>query len=65
MKAAQAELNKQKELLKSRNKDINDKVMEQRELQKEGNKSELAIKELEHKITKHQKDARDAVKMVQ
>ncbi|XP_067679791.1 structural maintenance of chromosomes protein 2-like [Haliotis asinina] len=65
VKEAQDELNKQKELLKSCNKDINSKVAAQRELQKENNSAQLKIQEMEHKITKHQKDSRDAVKQVE
>ncbi|ESP01316.1 hypothetical protein LOTGIDRAFT_212851 [Lottia gigantea] len=62
---AQEDVNKQKELLKSRNKEITEKVGEQRNKQKELKAAQLEIQDLEHKISKHQKDTRDAVKLVE
>ncbi|KAL5017230.1 hypothetical protein ScPMuIL_006819 [Solemya velum] len=65
VKEAQALLNKQKQLLKSCNKDISDKVCEQRDMQKDCHNSELKIQELEHKISKFQKDSRDSARQVE
>ena len=64
MKAAQEEVNKQKALLKACDKDIGQKVAEQKSLQKEGHSAEIKIKELDNKITKMQKDSNDAARLV-
>lgn len=64
VKAAQEEVNKQKALLKECDKDIGQKVAEQKNLQKEGHTAEIKIKELENKISKMQKDSNDAARLV-
>lgn len=64
MKDAQLELNKQKDLLKACNKDIGQKVNEQKQLQKDHHNSELKTQELEHKITKFQADTKGAARLV-
>ncbi|XP_052777635.1 structural maintenance of chromosomes protein 2-like [Mya arenaria] len=65
VKAAQDEVNKQKALLKECNKDIGTKVNEQKSLQKESHSGEIKIKEQENKVTKFQKESKDAAKMVE
>ncbi|KAK3612696.1 hypothetical protein CHS0354_042222 [Potamilus streckersoni] len=65
VKEAQSEVNKQKELLKACNKDIHQKVTEQRNLQKESHNAEITLQELDHKIAKFQKDSKDAAKQVE
>lgn len=64
MKAAQGELNKHKDLLKARNKDITAAATEQRALQKESSAAQLKVQELQHKVTKVQKDSQDAARQV-
>lgn len=64
-KVAQEAVNTQKALLKACNKDIGDRITEQKNLQKEGHSSEIKVKELENKIVKFQKDSKDAAKMVE
>jgi len=64
VKEAQAELNKQKELLKSCNKDINQKGSEQKDYQKEHHSSQLKVQELEHKMSKFQADSKAATRQV-
>ena len=57
-------MKKQKDLLKACDNDINNAVAEQRSLQKEHGDSELKIKEMEHKISKGQKESQDAARQV-
>ena len=64
MKEAQAKLNAQKDLLKSCNKDINEKLVEQKSLGKEASAAALQVQELEHKVSKCNKDAKEAAKQV-
>ena len=64
VKAAQGELNKHKDLLKARNKDITAAATEQRALQKESSAAQLKVQELQHKVTKVQKDSQDAARQV-
>ena len=64
VKEAQQELNKQKDLLKACNKDINEKTREHKDLGKELYDAELKITEFEHKVTKCNKDAKDADRTV-
>ncbi|XP_070563660.1 structural maintenance of chromosomes protein 2-like [Ptychodera flava] len=65
VKAAQAELNKQREKLKECDKAINDKATELQTLKDEDNETQLQMKETEHKIAKHNKDSKDAARMVE
>ena len=65
VKAAQEEVNKQKALLKACDKDIGQRVAEQKNIQKEGHNAEIKIKELDNKITKMQKDSNDATRQVE
>ncbi|KAK3089416.1 hypothetical protein FSP39_003470 [Pinctada imbricata] len=65
VKEAQADLNKQKDLLKACNKDIGKRVAEQKELQKEHHNSDIKIQELEHKMSKFQDDSRAAARQVE
>lgn len=62
---AQVALTEQKALLKERNKDINEKLAEQKRLQKEMNDAQLELKEMEHKITKCNKECHDAAQQVE
>ena len=64
MKEAQADLNKKKDVLKACNKDIQTHLTEQRNLLKENDAAELEGQELEHKITKCNKDSKEAAKTV-
>ena len=64
VKGAQGELNKHKDLLKARNKDINAAATQQRALQKESSAAQLKVQELQHKVTKGQKDSQDAARQV-
>lgn len=64
MKEAQEALNKQKDLLKACNKDISQRIGEQKDLQKENHSSQLKIQELEHKISKFQNDSKSAAREV-
>ena len=64
MQKTQAALTQQKALLKECNKDINEKLAEQQKLQKEMNDAQLQVKEIEHKITKCNKECIDAAKQV-
>ena len=64
VKEAQAALSKQKELLKACNKDINAKISEQHALQKDDKTAQVQLQELEHKVTKCNKDAKDAARQV-
>ena len=64
MKAAQEEVNKQKALLKACDKEIGQRVSEQKNIQKEGHTAEIKIKELDNKITKMTKDSNDATRQV-
>ena len=64
MQKAQTALTEQKALLKERNKDINEKLAEQKKLQKEMNDAQLEVKEMEHKITKCNKECHDAAQQV-
>ncbi|KAJ7386503.1 Structural maintenance of chromosomes protein 2 [Desmophyllum pertusum] len=59
------ELNKQKEALKACNEAINEKVGEQRDLQKQGQDIQLELKEMDHKVNKVQRDSRDAATKVE
>ncbi|XP_077867621.1 structural maintenance of chromosomes protein 2-like [Saccoglossus kowalevskii] len=65
VKEAQSDLNKQKQKLKECDKDINTKSSEMQKLKSEDNDTQLKIQELEHKISKHNKDSKDAAKMVE
>lgn len=64
VKEAQDALNKQKDLLKACNKDISQRIGEQKDLQKENHGSQLKIQELEHKISKFQGDSKSAAREV-
>jgi len=59
------ELNKQKEALKTCNEAISEKVGEQRELQKQGQDIQLELKEMEHKVSKFQRDSKEAATKVE
>ena len=43
---------------------INEKVGEQRDLQKQGQDIQLELKEMEHKVSKFQKDSKEAANKV-
>ncbi|KAH9489831.1 Structural maintenance of chromosomes protein 2 [Bulinus truncatus] len=62
---AQETLKKHKEMLMLYNQGIAKKDNEKREMNKEFNECGLKIQELEHKITKFQKDSKDASKYVE
>uniref|UniRef100_A0A2C9K7S9 SMC hinge domain-containing protein n=1 Tax=Biomphalaria glabrata TaxID=6526 RepID=A0A2C9K7S9_BIOGL len=62
---AQSALKKHKEMLMSYNQDIAMKDTEKKDLNKELKDSGLKIQELEHRITKLQKDSKDANKYVE
>lgn len=57
---AKKALNDQKEILKGRNVDIQTKVGERQALCKEDQEIQLKIKEMEHEISKFQRDSKDA-----
>jgi len=59
------ELNKQKEALKACNEAISEKVGEQRDLQKQGQDIQLELKEMEHKVSKFQRDSKEAATKVE
>ncbi|XP_078574034.1 structural maintenance of chromosomes protein 2-like [Branchiostoma floridae x Branchiostoma japonicum] len=65
VEAAQVELNKAREVLRECNKEINERNKETKELEKEKNEAQLKIQELEHKVSKHNKDSKDAAKTVE
>ena len=64
VKEAQQAVNDQKALLKSCNKDINEKVSQQHSLHKESSNIDLKLKELDHKVSKCNKDAKEAARQV-
>ena len=64
VKEAQQELNKQKDLLKECNKDITEKTREHKDLSKELSDTDLKMTEYEHKLTKCNKEAKDADRTV-
>jgi structural maintenance of chromosome 2 len=64
VKEAQDAVNKQKDLLKACNKDISQRIGDQKDLQKEHHGSQLKIQELEHKISKFQSDSKSAAREV-
>ena len=64
MKKAKDVLNSQKDLLKACNKDINERLAEQKELQQDSKAAQLQMQEMEHKISKCNKDAKDAARQV-
>lgn len=61
---AQDKLAKQKEAIKSQNKDIQIKNNSISDLVKEKNEAQLKIQELEHNITKHKCETADAAAKV-
>ncbi|KAK3732610.1 hypothetical protein QZH41_016080, partial [Actinostola sp. cb2023] len=65
VKEAEQELNQQKQALKVFEKAISDKVSAQHQLQKESSSTQLEIKEIDHKISKLQKESKDAVQRVE
>ena len=64
VKEAQDALNKQKDLLKARNKDISERTNEKKFLEKEHNAAQLKIQELDYKVTKCTKESQDASRTV-
>lgn len=57
-------MNEQKELLKARNKDINEKIVKQKAIVKEGKNIEIQMKETEHAVSKINSSTKDATKQV-
>jgi len=64
MKEAQEKLNEQKKLLKGCNREINEAHAEKSQLVKDMNNVQLQVQELEHKMSKCNKDTNDAAKLV-
>lgn len=64
MKAAQAELTRHRERMKERSQEINSMAEKLQQLQKESGAIDLELAELDHKITKSAKEAKDAAKLV-
>ncbi|GFR78846.1 structural maintenance of chromosomes protein [Elysia marginata] len=64
VKEAQDALSKHKEMLKSYNQEIGQKDADKRALNKESNECGLKIQELNHNITKVQKESKDVGKYV-
>ncbi|KAJ8040749.1 Structural maintenance of chromosomes protein 2 [Holothuria leucospilota] len=62
---AKKALNDQKEILKGRNQDIQTKAGERQALCKEDQEIQLKIKEMEHEISKFQRDSKDASNKVE
>ncbi|PIK39131.1 putative structural maintenance of chromosomes protein 2 [Apostichopus japonicus] len=62
---AKKALNDQKEILKGRNVDIQTKVGERQALCKEDQEIQLKIKEMEHEISKFQRDSKEASNKVE
>ncbi|XP_068676105.1 structural maintenance of chromosomes protein 2-like isoform X1 [Montipora foliosa] len=59
------ELNKQKETLRACNEAISEKVSEQRDLQKQCQGIQLELKEMDHKVSKFQRDSNEAATKVE
>jgi len=57
-------LNKQKDLLKACNKDIQAKLGEQKQMTKDINNIQLQLQELQHNVTKSKKESEDAARLV-
>ena len=64
VRETQAELDGLKERLKSCSRDIDGRNKQVAALEKEKNRSDLALQDLEHKIEKTKKDSKDAAKLV-
>lgn len=60
VKKAQEELAKQKAMVLAQDKAIKDKSAEAVKYKEQNNESQLKIKELEHNISKHKREALDA-----
>jgi len=65
VKKAQDALNQHKATLKAYNEDISNCDREKREKKKENDECELKIQEMEHKITKFQKDSKETCRYVE
>lgn len=61
----QGRLDSQKQLLRSCDKDISERVQEQQTLHKKVNQAQLQVQETEHRLSKMSKDSRDAARQVQ
>jgi len=64
LKEVQDKLNAQKNLLKGCNHEISQAHAEKSQLTKDVSDTQLQIQELEHKVTKCNKDTNDAAKLV-
>ena len=64
MKEAKKELDRQKAVLKDCNTDIQGHIGEQQNLMKEDQEMQLQIQELEHTMSKYQRDTKDAANKV-
>ncbi|XP_051939428.1 structural maintenance of chromosomes protein 2 [Hippocampus zosterae] len=60
VRKAQEELSKQKDAIMAQFKEIKGKTTEADKIREQNNEAQLKIKELEHNISKHLKDSRDA-----
>ena len=58
------DLERQKDLLKERNQDIQSKLGEKNQLGREDQEIQLEMKELEHQMAKFQRDSKDAANKV-
>ncbi|XP_077981159.1 structural maintenance of chromosomes protein 2-like [Glandiceps talaboti] len=65
VKEAQGEVTKQKEKLRDCDKEIEERVNELQTLKEQDNDTQLEMKEMDHKISKHNKDSKDAARMVE
>ena len=64
LKEVQERLNAQKKLLKGCNREIGEAHAEKSQLVKDMNNMQLQVQELEHKVSKCNKDSNDAAKLV-
>jgi len=64
LKEVQEKLNAQKTLLKGCNREIGEAHAEKSQLVKDMNNKQLEVQELEHKVSKCNKDTNDAAKLV-
>ncbi|KAM7394171.1 hypothetical protein PAMP_020988 [Pampus punctatissimus] len=64
VRKAQDELAKQKEVIMAQDKELKVKSTEANKIREQNNEVQLKIKELEHNISKHRKDSKDAADKV-
>ena len=64
MEEVQSRLDGQRQLLRTCDKEISERLHEQQKLNKQMNQAQLHVQETEHRLSKMTKDSRDAARQV-